>query len=204
MKKESLGNSHKILGYGIVLILLSAPLWVPILQKSSRASIFLASDSLIWLGATILAGLVSETLLPDPALKFGDQLTHFVKSKFNFLAAVFLPLLTIALYAINQKVLHGFMNSGDEHSCYFLAECIRNGKWWATPHPLSEFFEVVHVGNKGGKWFSVYPIGWPLIWSIGIQFKVVEWLNPVMVTMSLAFFYHAGKNYLALCLPLWV
>lgn len=95
---------------------------------------------------------------------------------------------------MNQKVLHAFISSADEHSCYFLAECLRRGKLFVETPPLSEFFSVVHVGNKGGKWFSVYPPGWPLIWSFGLRCGISDWLNPAMSALSLVFFYFVAKK----------
>ena len=95
---------------------------------------------------------------------------------------------------VNLFILNRFMSSADEHSCYFFAECIKSGKLWATPHPLSEFFDVVHIGNKDGKWFSVYPPGWPALFALGLKFKLIDWLNPALATVAVVLLYRTGKK----------
>ncbi len=110
------------------------------------------------------------------------------------MSVLFLAATLLTYYAFNRLILHSFFGSGDEHSSYFLADCIRQGKLWATPHPLPDFFEVVHIGNKAGKWFSVYPPGWPAIWAIGLKLNITNWLNPLLASISFVFFYRAVKK----------
>jgi len=176
------------------LIFFLAPWWTPHFEQVAGHNMFITGDSIFFLGLAIFVGLISQWLLPQSLLDGTDRLFGFVRSKFIFFAISFLLLVLCALYWVNQNILHSFMNSADEHSCYFLAESIRMGKWWVEPHPLSEFFNVVHVGNRDGKWFSVYPPGWPLVWALGLQFNIVDWLNPILATLSLIFFYKAAKK----------
>lgn len=186
-------KSRSIL-FVISLILFLAPGWAPYFAQVAAHNMFITGDSLFLLGLAIFAGLLCSFLLPNGLLEGTNCLFGFVRSKFIILAGIFLPLVLFSLYLVNQKILHSFMGSADEHSCYFLAECIRMGKWWVKPHPLSEFFNVVHVGNRDGKWFSVYPPGWPLIWALGLQLNIVDWLNPILATLALIFFYKSGKR----------
>lgn len=89
------------------------------------------------------------------------------------------------LLFVNRNIIHQFQNSADEFSCDFLAQCLLRGKLWAAPHPLSQFFETTHVGNLGGKWFSVYPPGWPLILAVATKLNLKHAINPLMTTLSL-------------------
>lgn len=91
-------------------------------------------------------------------------------------------------------MFYSFYNTGDEFSCYFLAECIRNGKLWSIPHPLHQFFEVVHVGNKDGKWFSVYPPGWPLIYALALTLRIGDFINPILAVIAVIFFFKIIKQ----------
>lgn len=154
---------------------------------------FLQESSFIVLAVTILAGVISIFLIPEKLVELiADLFRKLSKSLW-----VLIPFLVTSvgfLYWVNQDILHSFLGSADEHSCYFLAECLRRGRLWVEPHELSAFFDVVHVGNRDGKWFSVYPVGWPLIWAFGLKWNIVDWLNPVMVSLSLFFFYIAGRR----------
>lgn len=106
----------------------------------------------------------------------------------------FLVFVLTGLIAVNQYILHAFMNSADEHSCLFLAECLRLGKWWVPTHPLQEFFDVVHVGNRGGKWFSVYPPGWPILLAVGLKFQIQDWINPILSVGALGLLFLTGRK----------
>lgn len=107
----------------------------------------------------------------------------------------FLSILLFALLIfINRFVLHQFMNSGDEHSCYFLARCLMQGKLWAIPHPLHSFFEVTHLGALNGKWFSVYPPGWPLIWSLAMRLHLTDIINPLIAAAAYFFIFKEAEK----------
>lgn len=149
---------------------------------------------MVALGIALFLAWFCKFVLPDFTIQWTENLFALVKKNFLVLTAFFLIFCLAAFYWINQNILHSFLNSADEHSCYFFAELIRMGKWWTEPHPLSEFFNVVHVGNRDGKWYSVYPPGWPLIWALGLSWNIVDWLNPLMVTLSLIFLFLAGRK----------
>jgi hypothetical protein len=153
-----------------------------------------SGDYLFILGATLGIGLFSASFLPTTFLAaFGKSLERLLHRQTMLLTLLAIALLA-ALISTNQFVLLRFMNSGDEHSCFFLAECIRGGKWWAVPHALSEFFDVAHVGNREGKWFSVYPPGWPLLLALGISYQIADFLNPIMATLATLLFVKSGAR----------
>ncbi len=184
---------RKSLGF-IALFCFSSPLWIQYTQVIGDQSLFLKADSLVWLGTTIAAGFLFARFFPSSWINFIDAISSFIKRNFKPIALIFLALLFISLMWVNKKILHSFMNSADEHSCYFLAECIRNGKFWAKPHSFPEFFEAVHIGNKNGKWFSVYPPGWPLLMAAALQLNILDWLNPILMIFSLILFYKIGEK----------
>lgn len=175
-------------------VCLLGPLWAPHAQVLNNRQIFLRTDSLVWLGSMLLAGLAASFGFPSSLVRGAESLLCGVR-RYLLPLTIFISLASLAvLYGINQKVFHSFLNSADEHSCYFLAECLRMGKWWVEPHPMSEFFNVVHVGNRDGKWFSVYPPGWPLIYAVGLQTGTQDWLNPVMAALSLVLFFLSARR----------
>lgn len=178
-------------------LFLSASVWNPWLE-SAGVRILVALDSVFLTGVTGIVFLSAYYFLPSSMtlkLPLSAQATGSILSRLASGAFwLFLTALLFGTYAVNQKVLHAFLSSADEHSCYFLAECLLRGRLWVEPHPLSDFFNVVHVGNRAGKWFSVYPPGWPLLWAGGIRLGIVDWLNPVMVTISAGLFFLAGRR----------
>lgn len=176
------------------LILILAPFWAHHFQTLADQNLFMTPDSLVILGAALLTGALLELFLPDHSCPSFQPTVAWIRNNFLWISVCFLSILFIGLVITNKYILKSFMNSADEHSCYFLAECIRHGKFWATPHPLSDFFEMVHVGNKNGKWFSVYPPGWPALMALGLKLHVLNYLNPVLATISLVLFHHVGKK----------
>lgn len=176
-----------------------ATAWVPHIAQVGERNLFATPESMTLLGVTVLVSLLSAYLLPDFILKGLSLLwTRFSgilpRSVALVLGLAALGALIFVLYGINQLILHAFLNSADEHSCYFLAECLRKGKLYVEIPPFADFFKVVHVGMKGGKWFSVYPPGWPLVWAAGLQFHVVDWLNPVQSAIAVFFLYLSSEK----------
>lgn len=162
---------------------------------------FITQDSMILLGMAFIVSVLGAYLLPVPLAIFREgtdapkslsgpkRRSRLLTAGVAFSAVV---LMVLVLYWTNRHVLNSFLSSADEHSCYFLAECLRKGKLFVDLPLQADFFKVVHVGMRGGKWFSVYPLGWPLIWAMGLNLRIVDWLNPAMSAMSLFFFYLAG------------
>ena len=174
----------------------AAPFWVPHIQQVLGRNLFSTPDSMVLLGVTLLVSLLAAYLLPDFSVRTGASGTCRNRTKaLGFgIGILFLIGLVYVLYLVNQHILHSFLSSADEHSCYFLAECLRKGRLYVDIPPFADFFKVVHVGMRGGKWFSVYPPGWPLLWALGLQFNIVDWLNPVLSALSIFFFYKAGTK----------
>lgn len=178
----------------ISILLLLGPFWVPHVQQIGNHNTFLKSDSVVLIGFALAIGIFCSLTRKDRMIKMVEKIGGFISDRSNFIVLVSLSFLFLALILINRFVLHSFMNSGDEHSCYFLAECIRLGKLWVAPHLLHEFFEVVHIGNRDGKWFSVYPPGWPAIWALAKTVGACDLINPLMGTIATGIFYVIGKR----------
>ena len=176
-----------------------APLWALHFQQVGGHTLFGTPDSLVILGVTLLVALLAAYVLPDFLVaRSRPGVSRSPFSILRLLAAVCglssLILLVWVLYLINQHILHSFLSSADEHSCYFLAECLRRGRLFVDIPPMADFFKVVHVGMRDGKWFSVYPPGWPLLWAAGLQFHIVDWLNPMISSLAVFFFYLTGAR----------
>ncbi len=184
---------RQILGV-MAAMALAAYAWVPALAEIGGHNSFLQADMVVSLGLGLAFALLCSFFLPNSAVQAAERVWRQCLEKHGFVFPALLLLLLTALIWINRHILHQFMNSADEHSCYFFAELIRMGKWWVAPHELAEFFNVVHVGNRDGKWFSVYPPGWPLLWAAGLQFKIADWINPLLAVFSLPLIYGAARR----------
>ncbi len=184
----------KRLLFFISLLFVSAPLWKAEELSLFGHGLFIRTDAFVSFGLSLLFALIIQAWLPSDILTKLEKVLKWAKSKINVLTVLLLVLILAGLILINKLILHSFLSSADEHSCYFLAECLRIKKLWVASPPLSEFFNVVHVGNRDGKWFSVYPPGWPLIWAAGISLNIADYLNPFMAVLSLLFFYLAAEK----------
>jgi hypothetical protein len=189
------------------LFLSFAPLYFPTMQQLKLTRFVAVPNPLFWLGITYLAGYALSFLIPNVFLNLLEETMRFVRRFFWFFAIVIVIKAILFFYWINQHVIHSFLNSADEFSCYFMAECLRLKRWWVELHLNWEFFKTVHVGNRDGKWFSVYPPGWPLVYALGLKFKIQDWLNPILVGLALINFHWIGKRlygFTAACLAILI
>lgn len=165
-------------------ILLTGPFWVPHLPQFYGFNLFLYARSVFLLGMSILLGTLFSFIKGERLIWFVERMAQYVKQRFVLVSSLCLSIFFFSLMYVNQSVLLSFMNSADEHSCFFLAECIRSGKFWAKTPPLYDFFEVVHIGSRGEKWFSVYPPGWPLLLAAARELNLGNFANPIMGTLA--------------------
>jgi hypothetical protein len=150
-------------------------------------------SGLMILGITLLTGLLCEWVLPSGVSQWAENLVSWINERRWFSISLLAVGLFTALVSVNQWVLHSFMSSGDEHSCYFLAECLRQGRVFADPPALYDFFETTHIGNRDGKWFSVYPPGWPLLFAGGLSLGMADFVNPILAVLATIIFIKAGE-----------
>jgi hypothetical protein len=82
---------------------------------------------------------------------------------------------------IGWLVLEHFPNSGDEYCYLYQADTLLAGRLSNPPHPLQPFFETSHIIERGGRLFSVFPPGWPLMLAAGMRVGLPPWtLNPLL------------------------
>lgn len=143
--------------------------------------------------AAAAGSLILGLLFPNRLYSIVRQLARAVTEHSRWVLAGLALSLFFLLIVINRASLQSFMNSGDEFSCFFLAECLLSGKLWAPVHPLKEFFTVVHIGDIGGKWFSVYPPGWPLLWAPWIRGGLKDFANPFYATLAFYLYFKIGE-----------
>jgi len=82
----------------------------------------------------------------------------------------------IALYCYAGR---GF--TGDEMAMAWHARMLVSGHLAIPMPPHGEFFNTVSVLERGGRWFSQYPIGGPALLAVGLLVGAVWLVNPLLL-----------------------
>ncbi len=81
----------------------------------------------------------------------------------------------------------------DEIAYLFQARLFQSGRL-SAPSPCSrEFFDFPHIINNG-KWYSIYPPGYPLLLVPGLVFQAPWVINPVLAALAVILFFLLGKE----------
>jgi hypothetical protein len=75
--------------------------------------------------------------------------------------------------------------SGDDQSYLFQAKIFAKGKLYANVPEKPEFFSLQHTEMNNGKWYSIFPITWSLILSLGMHVNLQWIINPVLGLFTL-------------------
>ncbi|HKW01572.1 MAG TPA: glycosyltransferase family 39 protein [Vicinamibacterales bacterium] len=154
----------------------------PLQEYLDRADAVWRTFQLAWM-------LVAAVLVAAPALDRATGRLHARCLRFGracaerpraFLigGAVVVALVTAT---VGWLVLEHFPNSGDEYCYLYQADTLLAGRLSNTPHPLQPFFETSHIIERGGRLFSVFPPGWPLMLAAGMRVGLPPWtLNPLL------------------------
>lgn len=104
------------------------------------------------------------------------------------------PLVLAALALLNQHVLLGFPNSGDEYVYLLQARTLSAGRlWW--PSLLPDVFAMNYVSSEGGHTFGTFPPGWPLALALAMASGVPPWLvNPAVGAVTLLLVWTLGAQ----------
>jgi hypothetical protein len=71
----------------------------------------------------------------------------------------------VAILLINARVIHSIPHIGDEAAYWFQAKVFATFHLYLAPHALKDNFPVPWVITPEGKWYAVFPFGWPLLLS---------------------------------------
>lgn len=107
-------------------------------------------------------------------------------------AAMLVPIAFLAAWSIHVFALERFPNSGDENAYLWQAEAFALGAVTAPSPQPADAFRLSHIGDAGGRRFSKYPPGWPLLLSLGVRAGVPGAVNPLLAALALAGIYRLG------------
>jgi hypothetical protein len=103
------------------------------------------------------------------------------------------PLIVLALVAINQFVLLGFPNSGDEYAYLYQARTLAAGRLWNAPIEPADVFAFNYIVQEPGRVFGSFPVGWPLALAAAIRLGIPVWLlNPVLGALTVGLAWQLG------------
>jgi len=105
------------------------------------------------------------------------------------------PAVLLAIVAINQFVLLGFPNSGDEYVYLYQAETMAAGRLWNPAPAPAELFQFNYIVQEPGRAYGSFPFGWPLMLALGLSLGLPAWLvNPLLGTLTLGLLWCLGAR----------
>jgi hypothetical protein len=79
----------------------------------------------------------------------------------------------------------------------FQARLLASGRLFAVPEAQREFFNTPEALDASGRWFSQFPVGWPLVLAVPMRFGI-EWLvAPLLTALTVVWFYRLVAGVMA-------
>jgi len=100
-----------------------------------------------------------------------------------------LLLMVFILSIFALKVLQNFPNSADEYVYLFEANTFASGRLYADPPPMLELFRFFHIIEREGRYFGIFPPGYPILLSIGVIMRIPWIINPLLGAMTIFLIY---------------
>lgn len=91
----------------------------------------------------------------------------------------------LASVVLSRWVFQAVPHVPDEVAYWFHANYFAAGHLW-LPSPVSPgAFELPHVASIDGKWYSIFPPGWPAVLALGLVARVPTLLNPLFAGLTI-------------------
>ncbi|MBC8507458.1 MAG: glycosyltransferase family 39 protein [Anaerolineales bacterium] len=111
--------------------------------------------------------------------------------------ALFLSILAFIITAwISTNIFQGLPHLEDEYAYVWQAQAIAGGKFILSSPPESDQFFVPFVIDHNGQRFGKYPLGWPVVLSIGERLGLRWMVNPLLAGLAVWLTYRLGKKIL--------
>lgn len=114
-------------------------------------------------------------------------------------ASIPLPVLLASAFVLifcvlfNVLVFERIPHVHDEIAYLFQAKIFAGGKLYARSPCAQESFDFPHMINNG-KWYSIYPPGFPFLLTLGLFFRAPWLINPLLAALSIILFYCLGRE----------
>lgn len=117
-------------------------------------------------------------------------------NKTDWLALTFSILAVFITGWIALNTFEGIPHLEDEFAYVWQAQVIARGKL-STPSPDNpKSFLVPFVVDYNGRRFGKYPLGWPVMLSLGERLGLRAWVNPLLAGLGIWLTYRLGKKLL--------
>ena len=100
--------------------------------------------------------------------------------------------LILSIFAL--KVLQNFPNSADEYANLFQAKIFAAGHLAADPPPMPELFNFFYLIQRDGRYFGLFPFGYPLLLSLGVLIRAPWIINPLLGALTILLIYHISLH----------
>ena len=104
------------------------------------------------------------------------------------LAAVSFAATTALAYFVHRPYPH----ISDGFAYYFQAKVFASGALTAPAPIVPESFRFEWLAVHDGRWFSIFPPGWPALLAAGIELGVPALVNPLLGALSVVVIYQLG------------
>jgi hypothetical protein len=152
----------------------AVPWWSLAVQEwLSRGSVVMA---VAVLAALLLAGRVDAVLLRARVLILRPSPRDF--------AAVAAALLFLVAAGLAWYCFSGKPFTSDEMAQQWHARILLSGRFAAVAEPQPAFFNTAPVWDRGGLWYSQYPVGGPLLIAVGMLFGAPWAVNPLLLAVA--------------------
>lgn len=140
----------------------------------------------------LLVGLSLLLIAAGLAHLLGERVDRWLARATAFTLAPsprgFRALLAIVVFALTAAfALYCFARSPfsqDEMAQRFHARILLGGRLFALGEPHPEFFSVTGVLDRGGRWYSMYPVGGPALLAAGMALQATWLVNPLLTALT--------------------
>lgn len=148
--------------------------------------------------ALVLLFEVARSVLSRRRKRDGDLLTRTwsqLKSRWPAVTALGLTLISLGIRLwMSRSVLEGLPHTPDEVAYMLQAKWMLADRLYQAPAPIAEYLSVPFTYVRDGKWFAMYPIGWPLILAIGEGVGLPWIVSPICGALYVFLLYLIGKE----------
>ena len=110
------------------------------------------------------------------------------------IAVILCLLAVLASFLVTELVFEGIAHLEDEMAYVWQAQAIAGGHIMLPSPPEPRSFLVPFVVDYNGQRFGKYPLGWPVVLSIGELLKVRSLINPILAGLGVWLIYRLGKR----------
>ena len=182
---RALGMGRVVLLFMLLLGSAAAPMGFLQHHKYSRFAVEAAADGafLVLNAATLvaLAMMLPKDWLVSAAARV-DKILSDSGKRLPWLAALWVFAVTLIL----NLIAFDRLPRTDEVHYLFQAKTFALGQVYALApgEPMNEALRTGLIGNIDGKWFSIFPPGWPAALAVGVALGLPFLVNPIIAALT--------------------